>query len=247
MGRVRRGRCRLACPGRDILACLMDRLRRGYVRVPARAKDAVPVLVAGGAAAIGAAALALSGAGAIGARVSSLFSGEARPELYDFRLDLVERAARIVADHPLTGLGDFEEVGVYAGRPDIATHPHNLLLGLAVFFGIPAALAFAGLVLLAFMGVWAGYRSAGPLDGARVPRAARRVPRRRAPRVPVLEHAAHRSWCSLSQSVSPSNDRTSWADHRRRDPRSSPPICQPVSFAWKAVTGQQARIGGGRR
>ena len=118
----------------------------------------VPTLVAGGAAAIGAAALALSGAGAIGARVSSLFGGEARG-LYDFRLELVERAARIVADHPLTGLGDFEEVGVYAGRPDIATHPHNLYLGLAVFFGIPAALAFVGLVLLALRAAVRGYRA----------------------------------------------------------------------------------------
>ena len=41
---------------------------------------------------------------------------------------------------------------MYAGRPDLATHPHNLFLGLAVFFGIPAALAFAGLVLLALPG-----------------------------------------------------------------------------------------------
>lgn len=118
----------------------------------------VPTLVAGAAAAIGAAALALSGAGAIGARVSSLFGGEARG-LYDFRLELVDRAARIVADHPLTGLGDFEEVGVYAGRPDLATHPHNLYLGLAVFFGIPAALAFVALVALALRAAARGYRA----------------------------------------------------------------------------------------
>ena len=122
----------------------------------------VPVLVAGGVAGLGAAALALLGSGAIGDRISSLFSGEARG-LYDFRRELVERAARLAADNPLTGFGDFEEMGVYAGRPDIATHPHNLFLGLAVFFGIPAALAFAGVVLLALKAVWAGYRSAGPL------------------------------------------------------------------------------------
>jgi O-Antigen ligase len=123
----------------------------------------VPVLVAGGIAALGAAALAVLGAGAIGARVSSLFSGEGRG-LYDFRLELVERAARIVADHPLTGFGDFEEVGVYVGRPDIATHPHNLFLGVAVFFGVPAALAFAGLVLLALRAAWNGSRAEASAD-----------------------------------------------------------------------------------
>jgi O-antigen ligase len=121
-----------------------------------------PVLFLGGVAALGAFALAIVGAGAIGARISSLFSGEGR-DLYEFRLELVERAAAIVADHPLTGLGDFEEVGLYVGRPDVATHPHNLFLGLAVFFGIPAALAFGGLVLLALKGAWSAYRAAGPL------------------------------------------------------------------------------------
>lgn len=124
-----------------------------------------PVLIAGAIAAIGAAAAALLDAGAIGARISSLFRGDAGG-LYDFRLELGRRAARIAADHPLTGSGHFEEVGVYAGRPDLATHPHNLFLGLAVFFGIPAALAFAGLVFLCFRAAWRGYRLR--LDGRRL-------------------------------------------------------------------------------
>lgn len=122
----------------------------------------VPALVAGGVAALGAVALAALGAGAIGDRISSLFSGEAR-ELYSFRIELLERAARVVGDDPLTGFGHFEEAGVYAGRPDLVTHPHNLFLGLAVFFGIPAALAFGAVVLLALRAAWVGYRSAGPL------------------------------------------------------------------------------------
>ncbi len=42
VARVRRGRRRLARPRRDVLARLVDRLRRRYVRVPARAKDARP-------------------------------------------------------------------------------------------------------------------------------------------------------------------------------------------------------------
>ncbi|MEX2049356.1 MAG: O-antigen ligase family protein [Gemmatimonadota bacterium] len=118
----------------------------------------VPVLVAGTVATVGAAALALLHTGAIGARISSLFRDEAG-ELYDFRLELIRRAARVAAEHPLTGSGHFEEVGVYAGRPDLATHPHNLFVGLAVFFGIPAAVAFAALVLLALRAAWKGVRT----------------------------------------------------------------------------------------
>ncbi|MDQ3380707.1 MAG: O-antigen ligase family protein [Actinomycetota bacterium] len=117
----------------------------------------VPVLFAGALVVVGAAALALLEAGAIGARISSLFRGETG-ELYEFRFELVGRAARIVASHPLTGSGHFEEVGVYAGRPDLATHPHNLFLGLAVFFGIPAAVAFGALVVLALRAAWKGFR-----------------------------------------------------------------------------------------
>ena len=130
----------------------------GFVYVIDR-RSRIPVLAAGAVAVVGAAVLALLDAGAIGARVSSLFSPR-EGDLYDFRLELVRRAARIVADHPFTGAGHFEEMGVYAGRPDLVTHPHNLFAGLAVFFGIPAALAFAALVVLAIRAAWNGYRNA---------------------------------------------------------------------------------------
>jgi O-antigen ligase len=117
----------------------------------------VPVLVGGAIATVAGTALALTNAGAIGARFSSLFSADTG-NLSSFRLEIAERAVRIAADHPLTGSGHFEEIGVYAGRPDLATHPHNLFLGLAVFFGIPAALAFATLVVFAARAAWSAFR-----------------------------------------------------------------------------------------
>ena len=106
------------------------------------------VLLVSAATGTAAGALAVLDKGAIGARVASPFG--ATSDLYGFRFELMERAAEIAAEHPLTGAGHFEETGIYAGREALATHPHNLFLGIAVFFGIPAALAFAGLVLLAF-------------------------------------------------------------------------------------------------
>lgn len=108
-----------------------------------------PVLLGGAVVGTVGALLALVLGGAIGERIASLFTARASGQA-NFRLVLVERAAAAVAEHPLTGVGRFEELGVYAGRPDLVTHPHNLFLGIAVFFGIPAALAFATLVALAF-------------------------------------------------------------------------------------------------
>jgi putative inorganic carbon (hco3(-)) transporter len=118
----------------------------------------VAVLAAGAAVAALGAGLTALGAGAIGARISSLFHPHSE-SLYDFRLELVKRGAKIAVEHPLTGSGHFLEAGTYAGSPDLATHPHNLFVGLAVFFGIPAALAFGALVVLALRGAWRGYRA----------------------------------------------------------------------------------------
>lgn len=118
----------------------------------------IPAAAVGTSALAGAVILAVFQGGAIGARVGSVFTSEAG-DLYDFRLELISRAARLSATHPLTGTGHFEEVGVYAGRPDIATHPHNLFFGIAVFFGLPAALAFSTLVVLGLRAAWRGYRS----------------------------------------------------------------------------------------
>lgn len=158
------GRLGLLTSGVAILALVVTFSRASWIALAVGASAYLvdrstrrPVAVVGGVALLATAATAVVGGGAIGERISSLFRGESG-DLYDFRLELIERAARIAADNPLTGSGHFEEVGVYAGRPDVATHPHNLFLGIAVFFGIPAALAFGGLVFLAFRAAWRGYR-----------------------------------------------------------------------------------------
>jgi hypothetical protein len=96
-------------------------------------------------------AAALLFGGTFGARLSSIVSSRFS-DLYGFRLTLASRALHIIAHHPLTGTGVFHETGTYAGRPTLATHPHDLLLGVAVFFGVPAALAFLALLLAAFRG-----------------------------------------------------------------------------------------------
>jgi O-antigen ligase len=111
------------------------------------------VLVAGCAVLAACALLAVASDGAIGARITSLFDRDTSA-LSNFRVELAERGARIAADHPLTGVGVFHEVGVYAGRPTIATHPHDLLIGVAVFFGIPAAVVFAAIVVTALRSGW---------------------------------------------------------------------------------------------
>lgn len=157
------GRLGLLASGVAILALVVTFSRASWIALAVGAavylvdrRTRRPVIVVGTVALLATAATALVG-GAIGERISSLFRTESS-DLYGFRLELVERAARIAADNPLTGIGHFEEVGVYAGRPDVATHPHNLFLGIAVFFGVPAALAFAGLVFVAFRAAWRGYR-----------------------------------------------------------------------------------------
>jgi len=115
------------------------------------------VLAIGLVGAVGGAFLALATRGAIGQRITSLFTVETNG-LSDFRVVLARKAAHIAATHPLTGTGRFEVAGTYAGRPDIATHPHNMFLGLAVFFGIPAAIAFGLLVLVAMRASLRGFR-----------------------------------------------------------------------------------------
>lgn len=133
------------------LAYLLERgTRRGFYAAA----------VAGGGLA---AAAALAGGGAVGDRISSIFSGDAT-SLYGFRLELAERAAAITAANPITGAGEFYEVGVYAGRPTGATHPHNLVLGLTVFYGIAAALAMAVLVFLAVRAARRGLAPSLPAD-----------------------------------------------------------------------------------
>ncbi len=155
--------------GASSLALLVTFSRASWIAFVAAAavylldrRSRAPVLTAGGLGVAAGAVLALTGTGAIGARISSLFTAPVSG-LSDFRLELAERAARSAADQPLLGAGRFEEVGTYVGRLDLALHPHNLFLGLAVFFGIPAALAFGALVLLAVKAAWDGIRNcSGP-------------------------------------------------------------------------------------
>lgn len=107
-------------------------------------------------------AVALLGLGPLGARISSLASLDSNG-LYGFRLELAQRAAHVIARHPLTGVGVFDEYGVYAGRPVEATHPHNLFLGLAVFYGGLAAIAFVIVFACAVDAAWrAARRSVRP-------------------------------------------------------------------------------------
>lgn len=106
----------------------------------------VPALVATTLTGLVCAWLVLVDDGAIGARLESLVVATSSG-LADFRVELAGRATAVIADHPITGEGFFWEVGEYVGRLDIARHPHNLALGVAVFFGIPAALALAAVVV----------------------------------------------------------------------------------------------------
>jgi hypothetical protein len=106
-------------------------------------------------------AVALFDKGPLGRRLSSPFRHDAF-SLYGFRATLARRAADVIVRHPLTGAGRFSAQGVYAGRLTVATHPHDLLLGVAVFFGIPAAVAFVALLVLALRGAWRGSCSRYP-------------------------------------------------------------------------------------
>jgi O-antigen ligase len=94
---------------------------------------------------------AIAFGGTFGSRITSLASRHFS-DLYGFRATLADRAIHLIVHHPLTGTGVFHEIGTYAGRPSLATHPHDLLLGVAVFFGIPAALGFLGVLIFAFRG-----------------------------------------------------------------------------------------------
>ena len=149
----------LAVAGLAVLALVVTFSRSSWVALVAgaavyllepRARRTVLALGAMGAAA---AAVLVLQSGAIGSRISTLVRLDTAG-LYDFRLELVERGARAVAEHPLTGVDRFVEAGLYAGRPDLATHPHNLFLGVAVFFGVPAMLAFGVLFVLAVRAAW---------------------------------------------------------------------------------------------
>jgi O-antigen ligase len=107
-------------------------------------------------------AVGFLGLGPLGARISSLASLDSNG-LYGFRLELAHRAVDVIGRHPLTGVGVFDEYGVYASRPVEATHPHDLFLGLAVFYGGLAAIAFLIVFACAVDAAWrAARRSVRP-------------------------------------------------------------------------------------
>jgi O-antigen ligase len=113
---------------------------------------------AGAGLAIVATTVALLDLGPLGRRLSSLLNSDAL-SLYGFRATLVHRALDVIAHHPLTGAGAFHVQGVYAGAPTAVAHPHDMLLGVGVFFGIPAATAFTVLLAIAVRAAWRASRS----------------------------------------------------------------------------------------
>ena len=121
-----------------------------------------PLLVAAGFGAVAFAGLVATDA-AFRARVSSFVALDAL-DPNGFRREMWGRAAELVVDHPLTGAATFNEQALYGGVLVRAYHPHNLMLGLAVSFGLLAAIAFALLLVLAGHGVWMAWRRGG--DGA---------------------------------------------------------------------------------
>jgi hypothetical protein len=100
---------------------------------------------------LAATAVAIFDRGPLGQRLTSLFHGH-MGSLYGFRVTLARKAVDAIAHHPITGAGSFLAKGIYAGRLTVATHPHDLLLGVAVFFGLPSAAAFAALLVMAVRG-----------------------------------------------------------------------------------------------
>ena len=108
------------------------------------------VLAAAAAAAV---AVGVFDNGALGARLRSF--GDVT-DLNGFRVTIARRALHLIAAHPVEGAGRFFERGIYAGRPTVATHPHDLFLGIGVFFGAPAMIAFAALVVLCIRSAWRG-------------------------------------------------------------------------------------------
>lgn len=94
----------------------------------------------------------LAGAGTISGTLDTLPS----------RLELWERALLIIRDFPLTGigLGQISPVlralyPLFLSAPDIVVpHVHNFFLQLAAEMGLPAALAFGGLVVACYRVTW---------------------------------------------------------------------------------------------
>jgi O-antigen ligase len=106
--------------------------------------------------------------GTVTSRVKSIFDVQ-DPTNQD-RLAMVEIGARIIADHPLTGVGPNMIPRVYAQyRPDYAVNPvnphlHNVPLQIGAERGVPALaiwIWFIGTLVVALVGLFRAFRSAG--------------------------------------------------------------------------------------
>jgi len=86
-------------------------------------------------------------------RLSSFFSTRTL-DPNGFRLGVWSDALHSIVGHPLAGNHAFVVVHEFAGATTEATNAHNLVLGLAVALGIPATLAFAGLMFACARNAW---------------------------------------------------------------------------------------------
>ncbi len=109
--------------------------------------------------------------GTVTRRVMSIFDVQ-EPTNQD-RLAMIEIGARIVHDHPLTGVGPNMVPRVYADyRPDYAVnainpHLHNVPLQIAAERGVPAALAWLWFVLSLLLALFRLFRAnASPSTGS---------------------------------------------------------------------------------
>lgn len=115
----------------------------------------------GAAVAVGAALVVAGGFLARG-RLAEAAAEDIRPPLYAGTL-------RLVAEHPILGVGPGNFRREYAGRrsrehlsrrvaAEVTEHPHNELLRVAVELGVPAALAWAALIGFAIFWIGPGRR-----------------------------------------------------------------------------------------
>lgn len=111
------------------------------------------------------AAIAIVAVGFLAALGGSVVTGRARTALSlatldpdGFRAHVWARAVHAIARAPVIGSVRFETTARYDGVDVVASHPHDLYLGAAVFFGIPAACALAALMALAVRSSWRTWR-----------------------------------------------------------------------------------------
>jgi O-antigen ligase len=85
------------------------------------------------------------------------------------RIGVWETALRVIAAHPLLGIGMSQSIYLVAAQPyrvpwqtSVVSHPHDSYLELAAFIGVPALVAFVGLLVVTLRGVARDWRRAAP-------------------------------------------------------------------------------------